>query len=196
MERSRMLRFQSDSTHRGGCTTQRRFRPELSEPARLAPTPQPAEQPTHRSNPRSLRSGQSQSAFSQLELLLRRSASLPPPLYRLKTVDLSYNMLAGSIPASLNCLDRLYYLRLDFNRLNGSVPPLNQSSLQIFNVSHNDLTGAIPVTPALSRFNSSSFSLNSGLCGEIINKECAPIGRFSVLRRMRRLRRNASFAFQ
>ncbi|KAG6426630.1 hypothetical protein SASPL_110857 [Salvia splendens] len=85
------------------------------------------------------------------------SGAVPPSLsalHRLKTVDLSYNMLAGSIPASLNGLDRLYYLRLDFNRLNGSVPPLNQSSLQIFNVSHNDLTGAIPVTPALSRFNS------------------------------------------
>ncbi|KAL1534166.1 putative inactive receptor kinase [Salvia divinorum] len=103
------------------------------------------------------------------------SGAVPPSLsalHRLKTIDLSYNMLAGSIPASLNGLDRLYYLRLDFNRLNGSVPPLNQSSLQIFNVSHNDLAGAIPVTPALSRFNSSSFSLNSGLCGEIINKEC------------------------
>ncbi|KAG6401126.1 hypothetical protein SASPL_137971 [Salvia splendens] len=88
------------------------------------------------------------------------SGAVPPSLsalHRLKTVDLSYNMLAGSIPASLNGLDRLYYLRLDFNRLNGSVAPLNQSSLQIFNVSHNDLTGAIPVTPALSRFNSSSF---------------------------------------
>ncbi|KAI3460207.1 hypothetical protein Pfo_016870 [Paulownia fortunei] len=103
------------------------------------------------------------------------SGSVPPSistLHRLKTLDLSYNMLAGSIPLSLNGLDRLYYLRLDFNRFNGSVPPFNQSSLQIFNVSHNDLTGAIPVTPTLSRFNTSSFALNSGLCGEIIDKEC------------------------
>lgn len=103
------------------------------------------------------------------------SGSVPPSistLHRLKTIDLSYNMLAGSIPLSLNGLDRLYYLRLDFNRFNGSVPPFNQSSLQIFNVSHNDLTGAIPVTPTLSRFNTSSFGLNPGLCGEIIHKEC------------------------
>ncbi|KAL2242101.1 probable inactive receptor kinase At5g67200 [Sesamum indicum] len=103
------------------------------------------------------------------------SGSVPPSvstLHRLKTLDLSYNMLAGPIPDSLGGLDRLYYLRLDFNRFNGSVPPFNQTSLQIFNVSHNALSGAIPVTPALSRFNMSSFALNSRLCGEIIHKEC------------------------
>ncbi|KAK6130859.1 hypothetical protein DH2020_035377 [Rehmannia glutinosa] len=103
------------------------------------------------------------------------SGSIPPSistLHRLKTLDLSYNMLAGSIPPSLNGLDRLYYLRLDFNRFNGSVPPFNLSSLQIFNVSHNDLAGAVPVTPTLSRFNTTSFALNPGLCGQIIHKEC------------------------
>ncbi|KAK6115929.1 hypothetical protein DH2020_008198 [Rehmannia glutinosa] len=103
------------------------------------------------------------------------SGYIPPSistLHRLKTLDLSYNMLAGSIPPSLNGLDRLYYLRLDFNRFNGSVPPFNLSSLQIFNVSHNDLAGAVPVTPTLSRFNTTSFALNPGLCGQIIHKEC------------------------
>lgn len=103
------------------------------------------------------------------------SGGVPPSisaLHRLKTVDLSNNMLSGSIPLSLNGLDRLYYLRLDFNRFNGSVPPLNLSALTVFNVSHNDLAGAIPVTPTLSRFNTSSFYLNAGLCGEIVHKEC------------------------
>ncbi|PIN26143.1 Serine/threonine protein kinase [Handroanthus impetiginosus] len=103
------------------------------------------------------------------------SGSIPPSistLHRLKTLDLSSNMLTGSIPFSLNGLERLYYFRLDFNRFNGSVPPFNQSSLQIFNVSHNDLAGAIPMTPTLSRFNTSSFALNPRLCGEIINIAC------------------------
>ncbi|CAA0819612.1 Leucine-rich repeat protein kinase family protein [Striga hermonthica] len=105
------------------------------------------------------------------------SGAVPPSisaLHRLKTLDLSYNMLAGPIPESLNGLDRLYCLRLDFNRFNGSVPPLNQSSLQLFNVSHNGLAGAIPVTPTLSRFDRTSFSQNPGLCGEIIHRECRP----------------------
>ncbi|XP_044475998.1 probable inactive receptor kinase At5g67200 [Mangifera indica] len=99
-------------------------------------------------------------------------------LHRLKALDLSSNNLTGQIPKNLTSLDRLYSLRLDSNQLNGSIPPLNQSSLQTFNVSGNNLTGAIPVTPALSRFDISSFLFNPGLCGEIIHKECHPIPPF------------------
>ncbi|KAI9200029.1 hypothetical protein LWI28_001690 [Acer negundo] len=96
-------------------------------------------------------------------------------LHRLKTIDLSYNNLTGPIPKWLASIDRLYSLRLDVNRFNGSIPPLNQSSLRIFNVSVNNLTGAIPVTPILSRFGISSFLFNNpDLCGEIIHKECHP----------------------
>ncbi|KAM2273506.1 hypothetical protein ACFX1S_043437 [Malus domestica] len=102
--------------------------------------------------------------------------SLPPSLsslHRLRTLDFSYNNLTGTLPTFLiTGLDRLYYLRLDWNRFSGPVPPLNQSTLQTFNVSGNNLTGAIPVTPTLLRFGASSFSWNPGLCGEIVNKEC------------------------
>ncbi|KAK4599334.1 hypothetical protein RGQ29_009418 [Quercus rubra] len=105
------------------------------------------------------------------------SGSFPPSilkLHRIRTVDLSYNNLTGALPSWLATLDRLYYLRLEWNRFNGTVPPLNQTTLQTFNVSGNNLTGPIPVTVTLVRFGSSSFSQNPTLCGEIINKECQP----------------------
>ncbi|MCL7034805.1 hypothetical protein MKW94_027580, partial [Papaver nudicaule] len=115
------------------------------------------------------------------------SGVFPPSilsLHRLRTLDLSYNNLTGLIPPKIIGLDRLYYLRLEWNLFNGSVPPLNQSSLQIFNVSGNNLSGPIPITAALTRFHSSSFSWNPGLCGEMLNKDChsnAPFFRSSPI---------------
>ncbi|GKV10268.1 hypothetical protein SLEP1_g21660 [Rubroshorea leprosula] len=111
------------------------------------------------------------------------TGSFPPSilsLHRLRTLDLSHNNLTGPLPNSLKSLDRLYYLRLDSNWFNGTVPPLNQSSLKTFNVSSNNLTGAIPVTATLLRFGFALFSLNPGLCGEIIHKECHPRPHFFV----------------
>ncbi|KAE8656024.1 Leucine-rich repeat protein kinase family protein isoform 2 [Hibiscus syriacus] len=104
------------------------------------------------------------------------SGTFPPSilfLHRITTLDLSHNGLTGPIPANLTALERLNILRLEWNRFNGSVPPLNQSFLLTFNVSGNNLTGKIPVTPTLSKFNSTAFSLNPDLCGEIINKACS-----------------------
>ncbi|KAJ4714825.1 putative Receptor protein kinase [Melia azedarach] len=94
-------------------------------------------------------------------------------LHRLTILDLSYNGLTGLIPVNITGLDRLYSLKLESNRLNGTVPPLNQSFLVVLNVSSNNLTGRIPLTPTLSRFDTSSFQLNPNLCGEIINKACS-----------------------
>ncbi|MBA0707066.1 hypothetical protein Golax_019145 [Gossypium laxum] len=104
------------------------------------------------------------------------SGTFPPSilsLHRITSLDLSYNELAGPIPANLTALERLNVLRLEWNRFDGPVPALNQSFLLIFNVSGNNLTGKIPVTPTLSKFNKTAFSLNPDLCGEIINKACA-----------------------
>ncbi|XP_010550357.1 PREDICTED: probable inactive receptor kinase At5g67200 [Tarenaya hassleriana] len=94
-------------------------------------------------------------------------------LHRLVVLDLSYNNFTGPIPSEINALDRLTSLNLEFNQFNGTLPSLNQSFLMAFNVSGNNLTGTVPVTQTLSRFDASAFSLNPGLCGEIINRACA-----------------------
>ncbi|KAF8016463.1 hypothetical protein BT93_H1855 [Corymbia citriodora subsp. variegata] len=94
-------------------------------------------------------------------------------LRRLRVLDLAHNAFAGPIPPQITALDRLDTLLLEGNRFGGALPPLNQTLLKAFNVSGNNLTGAIPATPTLSRFDPSSFAGNPGLCGEVINKACA-----------------------
>ncbi|XP_073150145.1 probable inactive receptor kinase At5g67200 isoform X1 [Henckelia pumila] len=93
-------------------------------------------------------------------------------LHRILILDLSQNNFTGLLPENLTVLDRLSYLRLDSNRFNGPIPPLNQTLLEVFNVSNNNLTGPVPVTPTLKKFQVSSFLHNPNLCGEVINKPC------------------------
>ncbi|GKC51343.1 inactive leucine-rich repeat receptor-like serine/threonine-protein kinase, partial [Tanacetum coccineum] len=54
----------------------------------------------------------------------------------------------------------------------GKVPPLNQSGLKYLNLSNNQLSGEIPATPVLEKFNVTSFSGNVALCGEGITIPC------------------------
>ncbi|EXC33109.1 Inactive leucine-rich repeat receptor-like serine/threonine-protein kinase [Morus notabilis] len=96
-------------------------------------------------------------------------------LHRLKVVILADNRISGQIPPSLLKLRRLYVLDLHNNLLTGPIPSLNQTSLRFFNVSNNRLSGEIPVTPPLVRFNSSSFAGNLGLCGEQVLNPCNSI---------------------
>ncbi|XP_043695548.1 inactive leucine-rich repeat receptor-like serine/threonine-protein kinase At1g60630 isoform X2 [Telopea speciosissima] len=94
-------------------------------------------------------------------------------LHRLKVIVLSGNQISGEIPSSLFKLQRLYILYLQDNRFTGQIPPLNQTSLRFFNVSTNKLSGEIPITAALIRFNSSSFSNNLNLCGKQLGNPCS-----------------------
>ncbi|KAL0291543.1 UNVERIFIED_CONTAM: putative inactive receptor kinase [Sesamum calycinum] len=77
------------------------------------------------------------------------SGTFPLPilsLHHLSILDLSHNNLTGLLPENLLVLDRLGYLRLDSNSFYGPIPPLNQTILQVFSVSYNNLSGPIPVT--------------------------------------------------
>ncbi|KAI3453246.1 hypothetical protein Pfo_009909 [Paulownia fortunei] len=93
-------------------------------------------------------------------------------MHRLKVIVLSGNRISGQIPLSFVGLSRLYVLYLQDNQLTGAIPPFNQSSLRFFNVSNNALSGKIPVTAPLVRFNESSFIANIDLCGEQIRRPC------------------------
>ena len=93
-------------------------------------------------------------------------------LHRLKVVVLSQNRISGEIPASVVNIRRLYVLYVEDNLLTGPIPGFNQTGLRYLNVSNNQLSGEIPATPALVRFNLSSFSGNVELCGEQIGVPC------------------------
>lgn len=93
-------------------------------------------------------------------------------MHRLKVIVLSENSLSGQIPRAFISLGRLYVLFVQDNRLTGPVPPFNQSSLRFFNVSNNLLSGRIPPTPALAKFDKLSFVANVDLCGEQIQRPC------------------------
>ncbi|KAL8209534.1 hypothetical protein R6Q57_006266 [Mikania cordata] len=92
----------------------------------------------------------------------------------LEQLDLSRNNFDGLISPSLVNLVLLKSLQLQENRLTGSIPWLDQSSLKEFNVSNNNLTGPIPNTRTLQSFNSSSYDHNLYLCGLPTSTTCSP----------------------
>lgn len=85
--------------------------------------------------------------------------------HQMKYIDLSGNMLQGSISESLLSLNLLETLLLQDNRLTGSMPEFNQSSLGILNVSNNNLKGPIPTTTTLQSIDPALYSGNPRLCG-------------------------------
>ncbi|KAH7294539.1 hypothetical protein KP509_27G005700 [Ceratopteris richardii] len=75
----------------------------------------------------------------------------------------SMNSFTGPIPESLMHHPTIRTIDLSYNRLNGSLPELPAWSLISFNVSNNNLTGALPA--GYGRFGYSSF-LDTYLCGD------------------------------
>ncbi|KAK1432829.1 hypothetical protein QVD17_09731 [Tagetes erecta] len=81
-------------------------------------------------------------------------------------LDLSGNQLTGDIPAALGKCSFLNSIMLSDNQLSGSIPSQFSSlnRLNKFSVANNALSGPIP--SSLSKFDSSSFEGNRGLCGK------------------------------
>lgn len=93
-------------------------------------------------------------------------------LVHLHNVSLSQNTIWGTIPLEFTQLPRLQTLELQQNYLYGEIPPFDQPTLTVFNVSYNHLGGAIPSTSVLQKFPSTSFDNNSGLCGKPLDVPC------------------------
>lgn len=94
-------------------------------------------------------------------------------LQRLRSIDLSGNRLSGTLPPGIEAtLPHLTLLRLDANHFNGTLPAWNQSELKVLNVSYNDFSGPVPVTPVLTQMGAAAFAGNPKLCGEVVRREC------------------------
>ncbi|CAN6330157.1 unnamed protein product [Urochloa humidicola] len=94
--------------------------------------------------------------------------------YNLLFLSLAHNALDGPIPESLAKLTKLQHLDLSANDLAGDIPDSLDNltaTLQSFNVSYNNLSGAAP--PALAnKFGEPAFTGNILLCGYSASTPC------------------------
>ncbi|KAG5048902.1 hypothetical protein AAZX31_04G108900 [Glycine max] len=98
------------------------------------------------------------------------SGSIPENLGEmayLQVLNLGHNRLSGNIPDRLGGLKAIGVLDLSHNSLNGSIPGALEglSFLSDLDVSNNNLTGSIPSGGQLTTFPAARYENNSGLCG-------------------------------
>ncbi|KAJ1281294.1 hypothetical protein BS78_04G295600 [Paspalum vaginatum] len=134
------------------------------------------------------------SAIGRLEHLLRLNLSknnldghIPAEFGNLRSImeiDLSNNHLRGRIPQEIGMLQNLILLKLESNNITGDVSSLtNCFSLNILNVSYNNLGGIVPADNNFSRFSPDSFLGNPELCGYWLRSSCSPLSSFEQKKR-------------
>ncbi|KAK3211618.1 hypothetical protein Dsin_016324 [Dipteronia sinensis] len=135
-------------------------------------------------------------------------------------LDISYNMLSGSIPKEIGSMSYIYVLNLGHNNLSGAIPtevgdlrglnildlsnnrlegliPSSMGSLSLLSevdLSNNYLTGMIPEMGQLETFPPSKFMNNSGLCGLPLPKCASGSGSSADSQHQKSRRRPASVA--
>ncbi|KAG9452902.1 hypothetical protein H6P81_005806 [Aristolochia fimbriata] len=93
---------------------------------------------------------------------------------QLRGLYLQANYLSGLLPSELGDLAELEILDVSSNTLSGSIPSTLEklNKLSTLNLSSNFFMGSIPSEGALSKFATSSFTGNRGLCGVQISVKC------------------------
>ena len=102
--------------------------------------------------------------------------------YHVRAINLTGNLLSGSIPPELGNLSQLTELYLTLNRINGTIPPElgNLSQLTLLHLKYNQLSGPIP--PQLGNLsNLSSMAMSYNQLSGNIPAQLGNLGKLNIL---------------
>ncbi|KAE8735891.1 putative LRR receptor-like serine/threonine-protein kinase [Hibiscus syriacus] len=102
------------------------------------------------------------------------SGNLPTGFQSLQVLDLSSNLIYGSLPPNFGG-EKVSYFNISYNRLSGEIPPQFAEKIPgnaTIDLSFNNLRGEIPDSVVLKNQVSKSFSGNPHLCGEATRRAC------------------------
>ncbi|KAL2254608.1 probable LRR receptor-like serine/threonine-protein kinase At4g37250 [Sesamum indicum] len=102
------------------------------------------------------------------------SGPIPSGIHSFQVLDLSSNLLNGSLPLGFGG-ENLRYLNLSSNKFSGSVPQEFATKIPgnaTIDLSFNDLSGEIPESNSLSNQKTEAYAGNTDLCGKPLKKLC------------------------
>ncbi|KAM7265503.1 hypothetical protein ACFE04_003186 [Oxalis oulophora] len=102
------------------------------------------------------------------------SGDLPGGFEFIRVLDLSSNLINGSLPSDFGGI-KLRYFNISYNKLSGEIPvnfSVNIPENATLDLSFNSLTGEIPKAVVFTNQEPSSFAGNSDLCGESTGNTC------------------------
>ncbi|XP_054786153.1 receptor protein kinase-like protein At4g34220 [Prosopis cineraria] len=103
------------------------------------------------------------------------SGQVPSGFNSVQVLDLSSNLLNGSLPNNIGG-ERLRYLSLSYNKISGIIPPKFATLIpenSTIDLAFNNLTGPIPESLVLLNQKTESFAGNSDLCGKPLENLCS-----------------------